>query len=135
MTCRTLRPRADPVTYSLLHHWSWRWARISKKDASVILKFILDGTGITRIEFRSAFHLLREFAFTDSASLFVEGLSPGVQIGLPLSDPTKTPGSPRCWTFWSFSLRDRRRHPDDRAVLQVSIILQKRERVMGVLLQ
>ena len=78
----------------------------------MILEFILDGTGITRIEFRSAFHLWREFAFTDSASLFVEGLSPGVQIGLPLSDPTKTPGSPRCWTFWSFSLRDRRRHPD-----------------------
>ena len=68
--------------------------RISKKDASMILESILDGPGtgtrrITRIEFRSAFYLLREFAFTDEARrLFIEEMSPGVQIGLPpASDP------------------------------------------------
>jgi hypothetical protein len=73
--------------------------RISKKDASMILESILDGPGtgtrrITRIEFRSAFYLLREFAFTDEARrLFIEEMSPGVQIGLP-PDPTNSDTSP-----------------------------------------
>ena len=60
----------------------------------MILESILDGTGITKIEFRSAFYLLREFAFTDDArQLFIEGLSPGVEMGLPRPDPAKTSNS------------------------------------------
>ena len=39
--------------------------RISKKDAESLLVTILDGNSITKIEYRTAWLLLRDFKFTD----------------------------------------------------------------------